>query len=108
MLLEVQKTSQSRARTLSSNHQPEEVFEGEPEDADGFDEGEAGVVLCLVVGRVAGEEEGGTNIFYQKLSKNPNLESEGNLCLMLGIVFRVIPTVETTTKMKEMKETACW
>ena len=26
---------------------------------------------------------------------------------MLGIVFRVIPTVETTTKMKEMKETAC-
>ena len=29
-----------------------------------------------------------------------------HLCLMLGIVFRVIPTVETTTKMKEMKETA--
>ena len=26
---------------------------------------------------------------------------------MLGIVFRVIPTVETTTKMNEMKETAC-
>ena len=46
--------------------------------------------------------------FYQKLAKNQNLESEGNLCLMLGIVFRVIPTVETTTKMKEMKETACW
>ena len=46
---------------LTSSHQPEEVLEGEPEDADGFDEGEAGVVLCLVVGRVAGEEEGGTN-----------------------------------------------
>ena len=54
---------------LTSNHQPEEVLEGEPEDADGLDEGEAGVVLCLVVGRVAGEEEGGTNIFLPEIGK---------------------------------------
>jgi hypothetical protein len=25
-----------------------------------------------------------------------------------GRVLRIIPTVETTTNMKEMKETACW
>ena len=56
---------------VGKHHQPEEVLEGEPEDADGLDEGEAGVVLCLVVGRVAGEEEGGTNrLLNFRFSKN--------------------------------------